>query len=184
MIQSEKELEDYICNNQDEFIQTLKSIFGEDEDIKFVGNQVKVGQNNVVDLLYCFDTKNLDTTPRPYSRSFIVVELKFRQLEPKDLAQLQRYMNSLSQKIQEKSYNEYYNYVYGVFVSLGETLEMQNICIADNISDIYYISVQTKLSYNINNWSLKEEYIKNIKLDDRIENLYSSKEENNGGVSN
>ena len=52
----EKELENYICNHQDEFILVLKNtVYGEDCDIKFLGSQVKIGESNIADLIYYYD---------------------------------------------------------------------------------------------------------------------------------
>lgn len=55
MILSERDLENYICENQDEFIRQLKSIYGEDNDIKFLGRQVDLGnRENIADLIYYY----------------------------------------------------------------------------------------------------------------------------------
>lgn len=51
MINYEKDLEDYICNNQEEFINQLQEIYG--KDIKFLGRQVDIGKReNIADLVY------------------------------------------------------------------------------------------------------------------------------------
>lgn len=185
MIQSEKELEDYICANQEEFIKALKNIYGNDKGIEFIGRQVKLGEDNITDLLYYFDEKNSKLLWEVKERrSFIIVELKFRQLEVKDLAQLQRYMNVLSNKLNENKYSEMDYNIYGVFISFGLTKEMQNINMANNINDISFISIRNKIEYCIDNWKFNEEYLKNINLDDRIEELYVLREANNGGIPN
>ena len=50
MLFNERDLEDYICNNQEQFIATLKKeIYGEDCDIEFIGRQVKIGEDNIAD---------------------------------------------------------------------------------------------------------------------------------------
>lgn len=186
MIQSEKDLEDYICNNQEKFIETLKNIYGEDEDIKFLGRQIKIGQNNIADLIYYFKNKeeikdkdnNIVFTEE--NLNYIIVELKFRNLEPKDLSQLQRYINSLQSKLlYDNKYLKYITEIYGVFVSLGENNEMQDIAMSDNINNISYIQIETNINYKINNWAYKDEYIKNINLDKRIEKLYNIEENKN-----
>ena len=43
MISSEKELEDYICDNQEEFINVLKKIYAV-KNIEFIGRQIKIGK--------------------------------------------------------------------------------------------------------------------------------------------
>ena len=187
MIQSEKEFEDYICKNQEDFIKTLKKIYGDDKKIEFIGRQVKLGANNIVDLLYYFDEKNQNKDllwEVPEKRNFIVVELKFRTLEIRDLAQLQRYINILSSKLHENKYDRLDYHIYGIFVYFGLTKEMQNIDVATNIKDISFISIQNKIEYSIDNWILNEDYIKSINLDDRIKELYVSKEDNNAGIPN
>lgn len=188
MIQSEKDLEDYICNNQEKFIETLKSIYGEDEDIKFLGRQVKIGQNNIADLVYYFKNneeikdKDNNIVFIEESLNYIIIELKFRKLEPKDLSQLQRYMNSLQSKLlDDNKYSDYITEIYGVFVSLGENDEMQDIAMSDNINNISYIQIETNIEYKINNWSYKDEYIKNINLDKRIDKLYKIEENKDAG---
>lgn len=51
MLFNERDLEDYICNNQEQFIATLKKeIYGEDCDIEFIGRQVKIGEDNIADI--------------------------------------------------------------------------------------------------------------------------------------
>lgn len=186
MIQSEKELEDYICENQEEFIKILKDIiYGKNKEIEFIGRQVKLGDDNIIDLLYYFDDKKQDLLwEAKAKRNFIIVELKFRQLEIRDLAQLQRYMNVLTNKLCESKYSELDYDVYGVFVSFGLTKEMRSVNMANNINNISFITIQNKLEYRVDNWELNKEYIKGINLDSRIEELYTLKEANNGGVSN
>lgn len=177
MIQSERDLEDYICNNQEEFITTLKGIYGEDEDVKFLGRQVHIGDSNIADLIYYYDnpTKNENDETIFIERNYIIVELKFRMLEPKDLAQLSRYMTTLSDKLSsDEKYWTHENFVNGVFVSLGEDHNMQEIIIQLKEAEqpIDFISIKSNITFNYSNWSHTEKYISGVKLDNRIEELY------------
>lgn len=177
MIQSEKDLEDYICNNQEEFINELKKIYGEDEDIKFLGRQVHIGESNIADLIYYFDNleKDKEGTILMDIRNYIIVELKFRLLEPKDLAQLSRYMTTLEDKLyNEEKYMSYETFINGLFVSLGEDHSMQEIMIKLKETDcnIEFLSIKSNITFNRDNWSHNEEYIEKLKLDNRIEELY------------
>lgn len=180
MISSEKELEDYICNNQEDFINALKNIiYGEDCDIKFIGRQVKIGENNIADLVYYYDYLETIINPKNNKeftvshREFIIVELKYRYLEPRDLNQIQRYINVLNEKIcHEEQYFDYDNHISGVFVSFGTDKNMQEIVLAQNIEDIYYLTIKDNLSYESDNIVYNDKYIKDLKLDDRIDKIY------------
>lgn len=171
MIRDEKELEDYICNNQEYFICELKKIFGKDEDIKFVGRQVKLGDDNIIDLLYYFE--NMCPEEKVPEISFVIIELKFRQLIAKDLSQLCRYVNILRDKAfsdeQFQNKNKEIS-VYGVFVSFGLDDDMQNISMSYG-DEFFYIKIKPKLEFEQESWSYKEDYIDNIKLDKRIYDL-------------
>lgn len=171
MINNERELEDYICNNQEEFICELKKIFGENNQIEFVGRQVKLGDDNIVDLLYSYEKKYNEEKVSVIN--FIVVELKFRQLIAKDLGQLSRYVNILRDKTfydEEFQKRKKETSVYGVFVSFGLDDDMQNISMT-NSDEFFYIKIKSRLKFEQESWSYKEDYIDNIKLDKRIYNL-------------
>ena len=58
---------------------------------------------------------------------------------------------------------------------------MQDIAMSDNINNISYIQIETNIEYKINNWSYKDEYIKNINLDKRIDKLYKIEENKDAG---
>ena len=173
MLQSEKDLEDYICNNQKEFIKVLKGIYGEDEDIKFVGRQVKIGDGNIADLVYYFIH---DYPDAPFNEiNFVIVELKFRKLEPKDLAQLSRYMHSLSEKlISDEKYGGYETIMNGVFVSFGEDELMQEITMNLDFENenIHFLEIKNNITFSKESWSYRDEYIDRIKLDSRLEQIY------------
>ena len=99
MLFNERDLEDYICNNQEQFIATLKKeIYGEDCDIEFIGRQVKIGEDNIADLVYYYENENGEK--QITERYYIIVELKFIKLKPLDLAQISRYISCFSEKLE------------------------------------------------------------------------------------
>ena len=72
------------------------------------------------------------------------------------------------------------NIVEGIIVSFGEDREMQEIIANNAISEgICFISYETKVDFKSSGfWYKDENYIKNLQLDDRIENLYKEVCEN------
>lgn len=176
----EKQLEDYICNNQEQFINFIKkNIYGEDCDIKFIGRQVRLGNDNIIDLLYYYDDEYCGNNAKDikiteYCRTYIVVELKIRELEPKDFSQLGRYMEILENKFSsEDKYLCRHNFVKRIFVSLGCNNLTRNMqMLIRNNADIDFIKINTKVEYEMENYCYNDDYIQNIKLDERIEKMY------------
>lgn len=172
MINYEKDLEDYICNNQQEFINKLEEIYG--EDIKFLGRQVDIGKReNIADLVYYQESFVVNVR---FLR-FIIVELKFRPLVAKDLSQLVRYMILLERKMidNEKYYGAEVS-VQGLFVSNGMDSDMEIISMID-IPRISYLDIKQSLSFNGFNYNYNEEYIENLQLDKRIDSLFEKEKE-------
>lgn len=167
---NERELEDYICENIESFIEKLKGIYRVN-DIQFLGRQIKIGYQNIADLIF-YSKENLKEFE---VINYYIVELKFRKLEPKDLAQLNRYMNTLENKVREKYEDKEVN-VYGIFVSTGANEEMKYILDRINSSSdgdrIISIAFETKLDFEEENFWFNEDYINNLELDSRIEELY------------
>lgn len=179
MINSEKELEDYICENQDDFIEKLKEIYHTKEEIKFVGRQVHIGEHNIADLIYCYNIKEKIKDEKGnivydgIIKNFIIVELKFRQLRPTDLSQLSRYMTTFQDKVlSEKKFDNQTIYTCGILVGFGLDDDMQEIemLLSRNGNNIEFIAISSKLEYDTISYSHKEKYIENLKLDDRITN--------------
>jgi len=166
MISNEKELENYICNNQENFIDTLKKIYSIDE-IEFVGRQVRIGNDNIADLVYY----GKDNCNDNIFKSIIIVELKFRELECKDLSQLMRYICVLEEK---DCYNNFDN-VYGCFVSFGCSNEMKDICKKE--TNINFINIKCNIEFNEENYSYTKEYLDNLSLDDRLKKYMKSGDE-------
>lgn len=164
-IQSEKELEEYIIKNNKYFMNVLKDIYETKEEIKFVGNQVRLG-NIICDMLYYFDSKIIDSDIEYTTRNFIIIENKFRQAEPKDIAQISKYMATIRDKIGQDY--PYLVEVYGIIVSLGCNLDMQNVLINDALNNIKMLSADFNIGFYEESWSFKDEYINNTKLDDRL----------------
>lgn len=156
MINSEKDLEDYICNNQEKFIEKLKETYNAN-NIEFIGRQVKIGNDNVADLVYIMQQNNEIPI-----KELIIVELKFRELNCKDLAQIMRYICILEEKDQWLNFEN----VYGCFVSFGCSDEMKNICKKEE--NIKFISIECDVNFKEENYSYKEEYINELVLDERL----------------
>lgn len=175
MIVGEKELEDYICEHQEEFIEALKSIYGKDEDIKLLGRQVKIGESNIADLIYYYEKETeFETDSKPIiinEKWFIIVELKYRELVPKDLTQISRYMSALREKLVQDYSDEYETFVEGLFVSFGQDTSMQEITINFDFNDLHFLNIEENISFKPEHYIHKPEYIEKLKLDERIEKL-------------
>lgn len=106
--------------------------------VNIIENQVHVGDGNIIDILCA----GLDDDE---NENFIVVELKYRAIEPKDLAQLGRYVSALI-KIwgTDKPCN-----IKGLLVGSHITEEMGHIINAQLLDDETKIAVaETKLVYH------------------------------------
>ncbi len=175
MIAGEKELEDYICEHQEDFIEALKGIYGKDEDIKFLGRQVKIGESNIADLIYYYDKetkyKHDNNTLSIKEKWFIIVELKYRELVPKDLTQISRYMSALREKLWQDYSDKYETFVEGLFVSFGQDTSMQEITINFDFDDVHFLNIEENISFKPEHYIHKSEYIEKLKLDERIEKL-------------
>lgn len=168
MIYGEKQLEDYICNNQEIFIKKLQEIFNIKEKINFVGRQVYIGKNNIADLIYNYEFK--DEVGMIF-KNFIIVELKYRNLETRDLAQISRYITTLEEKALELENKNSEINVYGVLLGFDLDENMKEIQIyLDFIDDntIKFITIENEFVYNNPTYSHNNSYIENLKLDDRI----------------
>lgn len=178
MVDSEKKLEDYICEHQEEFINKLKELYDIEENIKFVGRQVYIGEHNIADLIYCYTTKEEIPNYEITTKHFIIVELKFRVLESKDLAQISRYITTLEDKyygtdVLSSSGNEIE--VKGVLLGFDLDNNMQEIQMlleCDN-ERIKFINIASHFDYNFPSYKHNDEYINKLKLDERIvETMY------------
>lgn len=156
----EKFIEDYICHFNKHFIETLKLLVHYSGDIQFVGRQVRLG-NGIADLIYYFEG------------NWIVVELKNRKLEPKDLAQLSRYMRFLHARVPQG------DVIHGVFVSDGDTEELKQIRRGVNFDRDHIHFLQTGFSLHFSDYTntLITKGSENLKLDDRIEAILGGQNE-------
>lgn len=171
-INSEKDLEDYICDNIEGFISFIKRELSLDnyDSIDFIGRQVEIAGNRI-DLLFkaIWDAK--DNNFKEYT--FIVVELKYRYAEPKDIAQLSRYMNLIrdvkDKLIEECEVDEID--VKGILLTFGSNSDVQEIQMNleyQGIEDICFATYNTAIYYNTESFSRKEEYIENMTYDKRF----------------
>lgn len=174
MLTCEKDLENYICENQEDFIECLKKFYEKNIEINFLGRQVDLGnRNNIADLVYFWKNKiTPDAGGSIEEINFIIVELKFRKLQPKDVAQLSRYMNLLFEKLStDKKYSNYYINVYGTFVSFGKDNDMNYISML-NLENINYIKINPFVIFEQEHGACyDDDYIDNLKIDNRIKGV-------------
>lgn len=175
-INSEKDLEDYICENIDEFIKFLKQLYKHDkinvEKIEFVGRQVIVGDSRF-DLLFEIQERANDQFFE-VSKTFIVVELKFRKAEPKDIAQLSRYLNLLNSLECDKRIGSTLVNTKGILLTEGLNNDMQDIQMYLNDytnADIRFVHINTNVSFEQDKYYYKDEFLENMTVDSRLKNV-------------
>ena len=173
MFEYEKHLEDYICNNQDQFIEQLKNIYGEDGKYKFIGRQVNIGRDNIADLMFYSEDTELYPDDTEYNiKTYIIVELKNRELISKDLSQLLRYKNVLLEKLKKEQKENEEICIEGLFVAPGISDELKEFFI-NRIPEFKYLIFSMRLDFELENldYFYTKEYIENLKLDERIINI-------------
>lgn len=178
MINSEKELEDYICNNQESFIERLKeATFTRREDVKYLGRQIQIGNQNIADLMYYYDKKITDIIPDEdiKTRNYIIVELKNRPLETKDLGQIGRYITTLYDKLQQENLLTGFEEIKGVLLgrNLDDNMQEVEMLLSIQKSEIYFMNIKTNIDFEAISYSHNEDYINNLKLDNRIQKYYN-----------
>ena len=181
MINSEKELEDYICEHQEEFVKKLKDVlFLKDKEIFFIGRQIQIGCQNIADLVYYYDSdvpEEIAIKEGEVCRNYIIVELKNRSLETKDLAQIGRYVTTLYDKLENDNLIFGFEEIKGVLVGHGLDHNMQDVEMLLNQfqNNIYFMNIKTKIEFEDISYYHNEEYINNLVLDDRIKECCTKK---------
>lgn len=168
-INSERDLEDYICENLEEFIIFLKEIYGEDKEIEFVGRQIIIGDSRL-DLLFQIQEESKNPYVEIY-KTYIVVELKFRKAETKDIAQLSRYMNLLYSLEFDSRIGGTEVSVKGILLTTGLNDEMQEIQMYLNQytnSNITFAQIKTHINYQVDSYSRNDKYIQAMSVDSRL----------------
>ena len=175
-INSERDLEDYICENIEDFISFLKELYKYDhinvEKIEFVGRQVVVGDSRF-DLLFEIQEKTDDQFVE-IAKIFIVVELKFRKAEPKDIAQLSRYLNLLNSLECDERIGATLVNAKGVLLTTGLSNEMQDIqmYLTDYTNaDIKFVHINTKVNFEQDSYYYKDEFLENMIVDSRLKKI-------------
>lgn len=175
-INSERDLEDYICENIEDFISFLKELYKYDhinvEKIEFVGRQVVVGDSRF-DLLFEIQEKTDDQFVE-IAKIFIVVELKFRKAEPKDIAQLSRYLNLLNSLECDERIGSTLVNAKGVLLTTGLSNEMQDIqmYLTDYTNaDIKFVHINTKVNFEQDSYYYKDEFLENMIVDSRLKKI-------------
>lgn len=175
-INSEKELEDYICDNIEQFIKFLKDIYKNEgidvEKIKFLGRQVIVGDSRF-DLLFEIQER-INDFYFEISRTFIVVELKFREAEARDVAQLSRYLNLLNSLECDERIGSVLVNSKGLLLTKGLSDEVQNIQMYLNDytdADIKFAHINTNISFSEDYYYYKNEFLEQMQIDERLREI-------------
>lgn len=175
-INSERDLEDYICENIEDFISFLKELYKYDhinvEKIEFVGRQVVVGDSRF-DLLFEIQEKTDDQFVE-IAKIFIIVELKFRKAEPKDIAQLSRYLNLLNSLECDERIGSTLVNAKGLLLTTGLSNEMQDIqmYLTDYTNaDIKFVHINTKVNFEQDSYYYKDEFLENMIVDSRLKKI-------------
>ena len=175
-INSERDLEDYICENIEDFISFLKELYKYGhinvEKIEFVGRQVVV-RDSRFDLLFEIQEKTDDQFVE-IAKIFIVVELKFRKAEPKDIAQLSRYLNLLNSLECDERIGSILVNAKGLLLTTGLSNEMQDIqmYLTDYTNaDIKFVHINTKVNFEQDSYYYKDEFLENMIVDSRLKKI-------------
>ncbi|NBI65046.1 hypothetical protein D3Z38_18900 [Clostridiales bacterium] len=179
-IQSEKDLESYICENVEEFKEFLGNNAFEDcyEKIEFIGRQVNVN-GNFIDLLF-LGINELPSEVSPFKEkshelTFIVVELKYREVEPKDLAQISKYMNILDLFVPENLVDQEANCDFmptrGALLGTDIRDDTREIQMCMEEERVKFATLSVKLNFNVANYSYMDEFARGVDFDDRISEL-------------
>lgn len=152
------------------------------KNVKLLGRQVHIGDHNIIDLLYEGDGNGPDNDKK---KCLVVVELKFRDLEMVDLAQIGRYTIGVRAYIFTNTAEHYKDCkVYPLLVGTGLTEDfahfMNGSLHDDDLrvmlikSDVIYEDVTNKL-WDVENFSGKvdpsfDEFVKGLKGNGEAEN--------------
>lgn len=169
MITNEKEMEEYIISDV-AFPKHLEDTFGL-KNVKFVGNQVHIGKGNIIDILY----KGVEDVPEEVAEGvLIVVELKFRTLEPKDYSQIGRYMIAVHQYQDTNETKRKYK-VKGMLLGTSIGWDIANTFCLVSDEDISVNVVECEFNYMCVSDSLYRIDI-NGQTEDCFENLFIEEE--------
>ena len=136
MITSEKELEEYVC--EDGMLCDFIKIAFDLESVSVVDNQVHIGTKNILDVMCAGLTKGENPIEK-----IIIVELKFSAIEPKHISQLARYMSAYAEATNEDEQN-----IYGVLIGNGVSYDTGCILNGEVLSDrIRIVQAYTTLEY-------------------------------------
>lgn len=136
MITCEKELEDYIVGDS-AFINYIEKQLNL-KNVELVNRQVYLGDANIADLVYTGIEKTIEES------TIIVVELKYRPLEPKDFAQIGRYIDALLEIEGSENFN-----VRGILVGTAISIEVAQMINSQllDFNNIEICAVKSKIDY-------------------------------------
>lgn len=168
-VQSERDLENYICEHIDRFKGFLGTIYGEDKEFSFIGRQVNVC-GKFIDLLFDF-WENPNTACPLETRTFVVIELKNRDLCPNDLAQISRYINILDEYYEYDKEVDYEIDVNGILIGMDLDDNMQEIevCMGRQVGQrIKFVGIESDLVFKEADYYHSETFLENLEFDKRI----------------
>lgn len=140
-IKNERTMEDFIQADEsfNKYIEDIYSL----KNVKLAGRQVHVGDGNIIDLLY----KGYgNATHNDKTKCLVIVELKFRELEMVDLAQIGRYACVLrAQLLKTINRRKHQNFeVYTILVGTGITLDFAHFMNGGLYDDDYFKVMRIK----------------------------------------
>lgn len=145
-IKNERTMEDFIQADES-FNNYIEDIFFL-KNVKLLGRQVHIGDSNIIDLLYEGDGNGPDNDK---SKCLVVVELKCRDLEMNDLAQIGRYVCvTRCYLIHTRGKEEDYQHciVYSLLVGTGLTVDFAHFMNGGMYDDNFKVMlIKTDVSY-------------------------------------
>ena len=175
-INSEKDLEDYICNHTKEFIRFLKELYKYDninvDKIQFVGRQIVIGDSRL-DLLFEIQ-EEIDDKLFEVIKTYIAVELKYRKAEPKDIAQLSRYLNLLNSLEGDERIGNTMVKAKEILLTTGLNNEVQDMQMYFNDytdADIKFVHINTKIDFEEDSYYYRDDFLENMIVDNRLKRI-------------
>lgn len=155
----EKDLEDFIVDNVDDFIQKIFKP-EELEMITFLGRQIKIG-TKITDLLFL---REIDMPNSP--RGLIIVELKANALNPQHVNQLMEYISLAETKMYELDVD----YVEGWLIGTEASISLHY----RGVDEIYFAEIKHSFEYITANYSFADSFVKELdvsEIKEKLDNL-------------
>ena len=160
---TEKSFENWICDHIEPFQECVMRLFNDrisdDASIQFLGNQFRLGKDNIVDMAFAIEDPDALTG----DSYLVLVELKAAQLTPSHYNQLCRYVNIAAEVVPG-----YYSDVFGVLVGFGYSESVSDILMTSQGSNIRTLSASSQYDFTPLRLTYKSEYINSLHLDSRL----------------